>query len=250
METKGRTRTEAVRSFMYVALIVLLFTSTTACTQGRTNRHSSSIVEYLYTHYEHGENSVAPRLSFPLRVGIAFVPQSNAGPNAGHLGEKEMIELVDRISAEFKGHSFIKNVEVIPSAYLTRNGGFSNLDRIRSVHGVDVIALLSYDQVQHTDQGTLSLLYWTVVGAYLIKGEKNDTSTLIDAALYDIPSRHMLFRVPGTSSIKGLATPVNLSEQQRTDSVEGFRAAANSLILRLHDELERFKTKAEEKPPA
>ena len=41
--------------------------------------------------------------------------------------------------------------------------------------GIDVIVLLSYDQVQFRDEGLLSLTYWTVVGAYTIPGEKNDT---------------------------------------------------------------------------
>lgn len=244
MERQRRIGKGYVRWFVHIALIVLLFT-TIACTQGRTNRYSSSVVDYLYTDKEQADTQASPpHLSLPLRVGIAFVP------NADHLGEGEMVELMERISDEFKRHSFIKGVEVIPSAYLSRNGGFANLDQIKTMHGIDVIALLSYDQVQHTDEGMLSFLYWTVVGAYFIKGEKNDTSTLIDAALYDISSRKMLFRVPGASRIKGSATPVNLSEQRRMDSIEGFRTASDSLVLKLRDELERFKTQAAEKPHA
>jgi rhombotail lipoprotein len=166
------------------------------------------------------------------------------------LSEKERMDLMDRISTEFKKLPFVKNIEVIPSAYLTPTGGFANLDQIRAMYGVDVIALLSYDQVQHTDEGLLSLSYWTIVGAYIIKGEKNDTSTMLDAAVYDISSRKMLFRAPGTSHIQGSATPVNLSEQLRIDSLEGFRTASDNLVVNLQEQLERFKTKVKERPDA
>lgn len=40
---------------------------------------------------------------------------------------------------------------------------------------MDVVALVSRDQVQFTDQGLLSLTHWTLVGAYIVPGERNDT---------------------------------------------------------------------------
>jgi rhombotail lipoprotein len=90
------------------------------------------------------------------------------------------------------------------------------------MYNVDVVALLSYDQAQFTDEGALSLTYLTIVGAYLVPAEKNDTHTMLDAVVYDIRSRKMLFRAPGTSQIKGHATLMNLSEQRRKDSDAGF----------------------------
>jgi rhombotail lipoprotein len=184
----------------------------------------------------------------PLNVGVAFVPESKSGLGKSSLSEQQKMELMDRVSAEFKKLLFVKSIELIPTAYLTPNGGFANLDQIKTMYGVDVIALLSYDQVQHTDEGLLSLSYWTIVGAYIVKGEKNDTSTMIDAAIYDIASRKMLFRAPGTSRVKGSATPVNLSEQLRTDSLDGFRNASDNLVVNVRDQLERFKTKINEMP--
>jgi len=110
------------------------------------------------------------------------------------------------------------------------------------------MALISYDQVQYTDEGLVSLTYWTIVGAYIFKGEKNDTSTMIDAAVYDIASRKMLFRAPGVSQVKGSATFVNQSEQLREDSRKGFELAADTLVVNLQSELERFKEKIKERP--
>lgn len=64
-------------------------------------------------------------------------------------------------------------------------------------------------------------------------GEKNDTHTMLDAAVYDIRSRKMLFRAPGTSHIKAHATLANLSEQRRSDSAVGFKKAATQMIANL-----------------
>jgi len=176
------------------------------------------------------------------------VPESAKGLGVSRLSEKDKIDLMDRITAEFRKLAFVNDIEVIPSAYLTQGGSFTNLDQIRTMHGVDVMALLSYDQVQHTNEGLLSLSYWTIVGAYIIKGEKNDTSTMVDAAVYDIASRKMLFRAPGLSRINGSATLVNLDEQLRNDSLQGFRLASDDLVKNLQDQLERFKAKVKAMP--
>jgi rhombotail lipoprotein len=216
----------------------------------RQRRYTSSVVEYLYPEKEVAEVPTIPHLSLPLRVGVAFVPESGSGLSAKRLSEKEKMDLMVRISSEFRTLPFVKDIELIPTAYLTNGGGFTNLDQIRTMYGIDVIVLLSHDQVQHTDEGILSLSYWTIVGAYIIKGERNDTSTMIDAAVYDITSRKMLFRAPGTSHIKGSSTLVNLSEQLRTDSYNGFRLAADNLVANLQNELNRFKEKVKEIPEA
>jgi rhombotail lipoprotein len=71
---------------------------------------------------------------------------------------------------------------------------------------------------------------------------------MVDATVYDIASRKMLFRAPGTNHIKSSATPVNLSEKLRTDSLDGFRAASDDLVVNLQNELESFKVKVKEKP--
>jgi rhombotail lipoprotein len=133
------------------------------------------------------------------------------------LTEAEKTNLLDKVADNFRKYDFVSEIEVIPSAYLTEGGSFQNLDQIKTMYGTDVIALVSYDQVQFTDEGLLSLTYWTLLAAYVISGEKNDTSTMLDTAVYDIESRKMLFRAPGTSSIKGRSTPINLSEELRAD---------------------------------
>lgn len=229
-------------------LLLFLVTGCLRFSDKARNRYASSVVDYLYPQKEVAEVPTIPHLSLPLRVGVAFVPESSRMARPDSLSEKDKMDLMQRISSEFRSLPFVKDIELIPSAYLTPGGGFTNLDQIKTMYGVDVMALLSFDQVQHTDEGLLSLSYWTIVGAYVIRGEKNDTSTMMDAAVYDIASRKMLFRAPGTSQVKGSATLVNLPEQLREDSAEGFRLAADNLVVNLHDQLQRFQEKVKEQP--
>lgn len=243
-----------------ISLSLLMITGCAALFQDTTHRRKSSVVEYLYPRSRaHVDEPGVPVLSLPLRVGIAFVPDNTTDRNADtpyHLRnyppftEKQKIALMQRASETFKRYPFVKSIELIPSIYLAPQGGFENLDQIRSMFGVDVIALLSYDQAQFTDEGWLSIGYWTVVGAYVIQGEKNDTKTMIDAVVYDVASRKLLFRAPGISQIKASATPVNLSEELRDDSERGFRDAAADMVANLQEQLSDFKDRIKKEPEA
>jgi rhombotail lipoprotein len=221
----------------------------------RDHHRASNLYSYLYPgQKEHVDAPGVPVLSLPLRVGIAFVPAGVGGRNNYSFGEdqnfseSQKLELMKQISGEFKQYPFVKSIELIPSAYLTPKGGFANLNQIRTMYDVDVMALLSYDQVQFTDEGMLSLTYWTIVGAYVIPGEKNDTRTMMDAAVYDIASRKLLFRAPGVGDIKGSATPVNLSEELRANSKAGFEKAATNMVGNLKVQLADFKERVTNAP--
>lgn len=243
-----------------LSFLVSLFTviSVNGCATGQT-RHATSTVDYLYPNTKDPiVTPDIPVLTLPMRVGIAFVP-GDGGGNYGRglmsvrnqsfiLTEKKKMDLMQEVANHFKKYPYVKDIEMIPSAYLTARGSFANLDQIRTMYGVDVIVLLSYDQVQFTDEGMLSLTYWTIVGAYVIPGERNDTHTMLDAVVYDIKSRKMLFRAPGTNHIKGKATLVNLSEKLRADSETGFNEAAKVMVANLDQQLALFKEKVKERP--
>ena len=230
--------------------------------------HATSTIDFLYPDTK--EPMVTPGipvLTLPLHVGIAFVPGEGGG-NYGRgikeididmgprksrdstflLPEKKKLALMQQVADHFKQYAFVKDIQVIPSEDLAPGGSFANLDRIRTLYGVDVIALLSYDQAQFTDDGVLSITYWTIVGAYVIPGAKNDTHTMLDATVFDIESRKLLFRAPGTSHIKGRATPANMGEQVRADSDEGFDVAVKSMITNLDEQLALFREKVKERP--
>jgi rhombotail lipoprotein len=221
------------------------------CTAGRSSRTATSVVDYLYPNTR--QPVVTPQipvLTLPLRVGVAFVPVGGRGGYevSGALTETKKMDLLQQVADHFEQKPFVASIEVIPSAYLRPAGSFANLDQLRTIYGVDVVALVSYDQVQFTDQGFLSLTYWTLVGAYIVPGEKNDTHTMLDTAVYDIASRKMLFRAPGTHHVKGRATLANRSEQLREDSATGFDEAAKAMIANLDQELERFTVRVRERP--
>jgi rhombotail lipoprotein len=234
-------------SFFLFTFLLACCMTLVSCGYLRTQHHSSSVVQYLYPDQNNYiETPEIPRLALPLKVGIAFVPE-NEGRNQA-LTERDKMDLMKEVSEHFKKHEFVKSIELIPSAYLRRQGSFANVDQLRTMYGIDVIALLSYDQTQFTDEGLASITYWTLIGAYVIPGEKNDTHTMVDASVYDIQSRKMLFRAPGISHIKSNATPINLSEQLRIDSIESFKEASTDLIANLDIQLELFREKVKESP--
>lgn len=225
---------------------IIIFSMFFGCVS-QSSHYRSSVVQYLYPDQkEPVETAEIPMLSLPIRVGIAFVPEVSGSHK--NFSEKDKMELMKEISNHFKNYDFVKSIEHIPSAYIRPKGSFSNLDQIRTMFGVDVIALISYDQTQFTDEGFASITYWTLVGAYIVPGEKNDTHTMVDAAVYDIKSRKMLFRAPGISHIKSKATPVNLTEQLRVDSLQGFKVASEDLIVNLDEQLQQFRAKIKESP--
>jgi rhombotail lipoprotein len=70
----------------------------------------------------------------------------------------------------------------------------------------------------------------------------------MEAAVYDIASRKMLFRAPGTSQVKASATLVNLTEQLQADSSKSFDLATADMITNLKTELEDFRVRVRQSP--
>jgi rhombotail lipoprotein len=221
-------------------------------TSQRTRHRANSLYKFLYpAGSEHIDTPSIPTLNLPLRVGVAFVPSENKdGYRADDVefSEAHKAALLKDVSDKFKSYAFVKNIEIIPTAYLTQGGGFANLDQLRTMYNLDVMALLSYDQAQFTDEGLLSLTYWTIVGAYVIPGEKNDTRTMLDAAVYDIASRKLLFRAPGISAVQNSSTFVNQTKELRNSSEEGFAKAATNLVAELKVQLADFQERVKSSP--
>jgi rhombotail lipoprotein len=229
------------------------------CATQSTARRAS-VVDFLYPKKAAPVDVPGPTvMALPLRVGIVFVPETGtsdaerqqgqwARPTLSVFTEKDKIALMEKIGKGFKKYPFVKSVEYIPSQYLTPGGSFDNLDQIRTMFGTDVMVLLSYDQVQFTDESWQTLSYWTVVGAYAVHGERNETHTMIDAVAYYLPNRKLLFRAPGISRVKAGATPVDLSRELRADSERGFALAADNAITNLTAQLAVFKDRIKEEP--
>lgn len=200
----------------------------------------ASTVDYLYPDAKEAPQLKAgvTTLRPPIRVGVAFVP---GGGSRDGLPEAEKLKLLERVKAAFAKYPYIGGIEVIPTTYLQPKGGFTNLEQVARMFDVEVMALLSYDQVQFNDSNALSVLYWTIIGAYVIHGDQYDVQTLVDASVFDVQSRKLLFRAPGTSRVKGSASMAGFSEQARAARVAGYDQAIGEMIPRLQAELDGFK---------
>ena len=246
-----------VRRLLLTVLAAGLALSLTGCVGfwGRRQHHeASSVVQFLYpdTALPFVQPQI-PTLRLPLRVGVAFVPAGAPGGRGfSHLHanftEQQKTELMRQVAGQFKALPFVQSIEIIPSTYLQPGGGFTNLDQLRAMLGIDVIALLAYDQAQTSTDTEASIAYWTIVGAYVVPAQAQATHTLMEAVVYDIPSRSLLFRAPGTSTVKGHATLLRNTSDLRKDSAQSLEEAAAQMSANLAQELELFKVRAREEP--
>ena len=228
-----------VKSFWLLVLALFLGGCASWLPQGQ-QKQNGSVVDYLYG------SKVEPvalkpetaTLKLPVRVGLAFVPSAGWNQN---VPEAEQMRMLNRVKEAFSQRPFIAAIEIIPNAYLRPGGGFANLEQAARMFNVDVVALLSYDQIQINDSNALSVLYWTLVGAYVVHGDQYDIHTMLEAAVFDVASHKLLFRAPGTSNVKGSAALATFTERSRAARLDGFNQALDELIPNLRKELDGFR---------
>ncbi|MDP6436251.1 MAG: rhombotarget lipoprotein [Gammaproteobacteria bacterium] len=173
---------------------------------------SSSLVDYLYPKGEVPPDfdETVPQLELPLRVGIAFVPQT--GREQSPISEATKAELLAKVKDAFITLDYIQHIEAIPDTYLRSSKGFEGMQQVARLYGVDVMALVSYDQVAVSEDKKSSMLYWTIVGAYIIEGTKNEVQTFVDTAVFDVKTRKLLFRAPGIDKHQSESTAIESIE--------------------------------------
>ncbi len=209
---------------------------------------SSSLVDYLYPKGEVPPefDQRIPKLVVPLRVGLAFVP--TGGQSDVALSEALKNEALQEVRKQFVDRKYIASIEVIPETYLRSTKGFEGMQQVARLYGADVMALVSYDQVAVTQDNKLALTYWTVIGAYVIKGTENETQTFVDTAVFDVPSRKLLFRAPGVNSQMRSSTAIEASEVSRSTRAASFTAAMNDMSRNLATELDSFEKRLKSEP--
>ncbi|HEX9010586.1 MAG TPA: hypothetical protein VF804_09470, partial [Holophagaceae bacterium] len=77
--------------------------------------------------------------------------------------------------------------------------------------------------------------------AYMVKGDKNDTTTVVDAAVYHVPSRTLLFRAGGVGTAKGTSTWSGREDAFRQQSRESLALAMTDLSAALDREAAAFR---------
>jgi rhombotail lipoprotein len=230
------------RPALLAAALALL--AALACNTPETHVRRSSLMDYLYPKEKAAPvpNPSGARLKLPLRLGIAFVPSgTRAWRVQGLMAPGQEKQLLDVVKQSFKDRPWISEIKLVPSTYLRASGGFENMDQVARMYGVDVMALVSVDQIQYTDPKWYSFTYLSVVGAYVLPGDANDTRTLIDAAVYDVTSHTFLLRAPGQSQMKGSSTWAYRERQLREHSQKGLELAMGDLAKNLDAEVGTFK---------
>jgi len=209
---------------------------------------SSSLVDYLYPRGEVPPEVPAgvPQLELPLRVGVAFVPASGTGSSA--ISETMRMELLQRVSDSFIERRYIEHIEIIPDTYLRSARGIGGMQQAARMFAVDVMALVSYDQMATSSDRDSSLLYWTIVGAYVVHGTNNEVQTFVDTAVFDVASRRLLFRAPGIDRAKARSTAVEAFDVVRDSRRASFGAAMEDMTANLDGELTRFEQRLKEDP--
>ena len=211
----------------------------------RHAQNSTSLVEFLYPDgATPPPQDVQPQLHLPLRVGLAFLPSNGdtqIGPDAA---QKEA--LLQEIRKRFVSRKFIAEIVVIPDYYMQGRRGFEGLQGVQRLYGIDLMALVSYDQVSHEDDNNWSLGYITIVGAYILKGTRHDVSTLVDLAVVDPATRSLVLRAGGFDTRHGTVALIDENRRLRETAAEGFGVATQQMIDHFDGALTAFESDVRE----
>ena len=231
----------------WVALLLAGCSSIWDWSGGALSGASSSLVDYLYPDGQEPPDveQTIPYLELPLRVGIGFVP-GQAG--YGTISEATKMQLLAKVKAEFIDREYISHIEVIPDTYLRSSKGVVGMQQVARLYDVDVMALVSYDQVAVSEENPAGLLYWTIVGAYLIKATSNEIQTFVDTAVFDVDTARLLFRAPGAHTMSDRSTLVEAGEVVRKAKDESITAAMEQMTGNLAVELDRFQERVKDDP--
>jgi rhombotail lipoprotein len=136
---------------------------------------------------------------------------------------------------------FVTEIVTIPDYYLRNSKGFEGLQGVQRLYSVDIMALVSYDQVEHRDENDWSLGYITIVGAYVLKGSHHDVATLVDLAVVDPVTQSLILRAGGTDSRARNSTLVDQPRAAREASAASFATATTQMIDNFDVALTKFE---------
>jgi rhombotail lipoprotein len=228
--------------YLVVAAVGLSGCANLGCVGGCGSHahNSSSLVEFLYPNGVTPPQDATPQLRIPLRVGLAFLP-SNGLDATGGLDASHKEQLLERIRQRFSSRRFVAEIVPIPDYYLTGRRGFEGLGGVQRLYGVDVMALVSYDQVTHQDENYWSLGYLTIVGAYVLKGNRHDVSTLVDLAVVEPATHSLVLRAGGTDTRHGSTTLIDSQRDAREAATGAYGAATDQMIEHFDAALTKFE---------
>jgi rhombotail lipoprotein len=239
-----------MRRNLFFALLALALAGCSSFwnwSDGHRSGTSSSLVDYLYPDGQvpPAFEETVPHLELPLRAGIAFVPGQSS---YGTISEATKMQLLEKVKDQFLDREYIGQIEVIPDTYLRSSKGITGMQQVARLYSVDVMALVSYDQVAVSEENKAGILYWTIVGAYVIKATSNEVQTFVDTAVFDVDTARLLFRAPGADTTADRSTLVEAGEAVRKARDASFAAAMEQMTANLAVELDQFQERVKQDP--
>lgn len=209
---------------------------------GREQQSSTPLVDFLYTGRRVPAQDAQPELHLPIRVAVSFLP-GGTGPGGFQPKAIDREKVLTALREHFRSLPYVSEIVIVPDYYLNagKGGGFMQIEQLSRLYQFDLFALVSYDQIQNSFQNDRSLAYLTIVGAYLVRGDRNETHTLLDVAVIDPKSRALVMRAGGTSALKGNVKAVDAESHSLAQSTKGFEVATGQLIANFSRELADFE---------
>jgi rhombotail lipoprotein len=211
----------------------------------RHAHNASSLVQFLYPRGDAPHDTGVPQLNLPLRVGLAFLPPQGE-VSAVTLDAPHQEFLLEKVRQRFLSRHFIADIVIIPDYYLKQGQGFQGLEGVQRLYHVDLMALVSYDQVSHQNDNGLSLTYLTVVGAYIFNGTRDEVATLVDLAVVDPKTRSLVLRAGGVDSRHSNSTLIEQGTRLHKDEIAGFNEATLQMIDHFDAALTKFENDVKE----
>jgi len=227
-------------------ILIFLLTCLTLCPgcahsgSVRTVQRQSNLATFLFG----GNTPQSPvqkvPLTLPARVGVTFVPGDPASAGIPDTTKKEVIEAV---RSQLAKHSrYVAGAQTIPPMYLTPKGGVNNLEQVARQFDVDVIVIMGANQFQKHERNPLAaFMDITLVGSFIIPGNTVDTSTVLEAAVYHVPSRALIFRTDGADKKSSRSTQFGSARSAQNDAVSSIEDASKKLVVSIADALVGFE---------
>lgn len=223
-----------------IVLLVLNLPLVAFAYEPHSVHRGNNLASYIYGGKEVLPPATKKPLTLPAKVGVMFVPEKDQGFDVPETTKKHAI---DAICSQLKSHKkYVAGAFPVPSSYLHPNGGIANLDQVARIFDVDVIIVLAADQFQQQIRNPIAaFMDITLVGMFTIPGNIVDTRTVLEAAVYHVPSRALIFRTDGSDERKSRATNYGSTAVMREDAFTGVEAAANKLMFSLGEALTKFE---------
>ena len=183
-------------------------------------------------------------LQLPIRVGLAFLPTRGGNPDDGP-SPTERERILGSIRSSFSDLPYVSEIVPIPAYYfdMSRADGMRQLEQLARLQRLDLVALVSYDQRTQVSENRRSFAYLTIVGALVVKGNHNETQTIIDMAVVEPMGRSLVMRAGGVSSTANTVTAIDQPGALRKQQRVGFDQATDALIANFRTELTDFESR-------